>query len=140
VSSLEDRHAIGEALIAYTRAVDSGDWARLDDVFTPGAHIDYTASGGIAGSFPEVKAWLAEVLVLFPRRLHLLGQVDIARDEGGADVAAYFHNPMVLAANDQLLEYGGIYHHRFVRTPDGWRSRRLVEEIVWQRAGAVPAE
>jgi hypothetical protein len=51
-------------------------------------------------------------------------------------VAAYFHNPMVLAQPDDgelLVEVGGIYHHELVRTPDGWRSRRLVEELVWKR-------
>jgi hypothetical protein len=31
------------------------------------------------------------------------------------------------------VEFGGIYHHRMVRTPDGWRSRALREEIVWKR-------
>jgi hypothetical protein len=32
-----------------------------------------------------------------------------------------------------IVEFGGLYHHELVRTPDGWRSRRLVEEIVWKR-------
>jgi len=51
-------------------------------------------------------------------------------------VAAYFHNPMVLPSGDGgelLVEVGGIYHHRMVRSPDGWRSRELVEELVWKR-------
>ena len=34
---------------------------------------------------------------------------------------------------DHLVEFGGIYHHDLVRTPDGWRSRRLLEELVWKR-------
>ena len=58
----------------------------------------------------------------------------MAGDE--ATVAAYFHNPMVLPqadGADLLVEFGGIYHHDLVRTPDGWRSRRLVEELVWKR-------
>jgi hypothetical protein len=26
---------------------------------------------------------------------------------------------------------GGYYHHDVVRTPEGWKSQRLVEENVW---------
>jgi hypothetical protein len=32
-----------------------------------------------------------------------------------------------------IVEVGGIYHHTMVRTPDGWRSRKLVEQVVWKR-------
>jgi hypothetical protein len=134
---ISDRLEIEDVLIRYTRAIDTGEWDRLDEVFTPDADIDYTQSGGAVGSYPEVRAWLAENLPVFPRRMHTLGQVEIGYD--GADaarVAAYFHNPMVLAQPDGgelLVEVGGIYHHELVRTPDGWRSRRLVEELVWKR-------
>ena len=76
------------------------------------------------------------MLPIFPRRMHTLGQLDIAVDGDAATVAAYFHNPMGLPqaeGPDQLVELGGIYHHELVRTADGWRSRRLVEELVWKR-------
>ena len=55
---------------------------------------------------------------------------------GEAAVAAYFSNPMIFTQQDGselLWEFGGIYHHRMVRTPDGWRSRELLEELVWKR-------
>ena len=137
LQQISDRLEIEDVLIRYTRAIDTGDWGRLDTVFTPDAAIDYTQSGGIDGSYPAVRAWLAENLPLFPRRMHTLGQVEIRYD--GADaalVAAYFHNPMTLSAgagSETLVEVGGIYHHRMVRSPDGWRSRALVEELVWKR-------
>jgi len=133
---ISDRLDIQDVLIRYTRAIDTGDWDRLDTVFTPDAQIDYTQSGGVSGGYAEVKGWLAENLAIFPRRMHTLGQVEIAYDGDGARVAAYFHNPMVLPSGDGgelLVEVGGIYHHRMVRSPDGWRSRELVEELVWKR-------
>jgi SnoaL-like domain len=136
LAQISDRLEIEALLTRYTRAIDTGDWDRLDDVFTPEAEIDYTSTGGIAASYPEVKTWLAEMLPIFPRRLHTLGQVDSRVDGDEASVAAYFHNPMVLPQQDgteTLVEFGGIYHHHLVRTPDGWRSRRLVEELVWKR-------
>ena len=137
IHELSDRAEIADALVRYTRAIDTGEWDRLDEVFTPDAAIDYTESGGISAGYPEVKAWLAEVLpAFFPARMHTLGQVEVRLEGDTAQVAAYFHNPMLLAQPDGselLVEFGGIYHHEMVRTPQGWRSRRLREEIVWKR-------
>lgn len=136
LQELADRQEIADVLVGYTRAIDTGDWDRLDRVFTSDAHIDYTASGGIAAAFPEVKAWLAEVLpAFFPARMHTLGQLDIDLAGDAAEVTAYFHNPMPTGEGDaqRIVEFGGYYHHEMTRTPDGWRSRRLTEEIVWKR-------
>jgi hypothetical protein len=136
LTEISDRLEVEALLTRYTRAIDTGAWDRLDDVFTPDAQIDYTATGGIAAAYAEVKPWLAEMLPLFARRMHTLGQVDTQLDGDRATVAAYFHNPMVLVQPDGaelLVEFGGIYHHALVRTTDGWRSARLVEELVWKR-------
>ncbi len=136
LQTLADRLAIDDLLTRYTRAIDTGAWDRLDAVFTPDARIDYTATGGIAGRFPEVKAWLAENLPLFPRRQHVLGQKEVELDGDAAAVTAYFLNPMVLPREDGgelLCEFGGLYRHRLVRTAQGWRSSELVEELCWKR-------
>lgn len=142
LQEISDRLEIEGAIVRYTRAVDTGDWDALDTVFTADAEIDYTESGGIADTYPAVKAWLAEVLpAFFPRRMHSLAQVDIRFAVDGsrgdeAAVTAYFHNPMPMddgQGGTKVVEFGGLYHHSMVRTPDGWRSRRLHEEIVWKR-------
>jgi hypothetical protein len=136
IAALSDRIEIHDLLTRYTRAIDTGEWDRLDDVFLPDAHIDYSETGGLVGSYPEVKAWLAKMLPLFPRRQHLLGQSDVTLDGDAATVVAYFVNPMVgPGAGDQetLWEFGGLYHHALVRTDAGWRSRELVEELIWKR-------
>ena len=138
LQEISDRLETADVLTRYTRAIDTGEWDLLDTVFTPDADIDYTESGGIAGGYAEVKPWLAEVLpAFFLRRMHMLGQVEtVARRRHRDRVTAYFHNPMVMddgAGGEKVVELGGIYHHEMVRTADGWRSRRLHEEIVWKR-------
>jgi hypothetical protein len=133
---ISDRLEIEALLTRYTRAIDTGEWDRLDDVFTPDAAIDYRASGGIEAAYAEVKPWLAEMLPIFANRMHQLGQVDSQVDGDEASVAAYFSNPMTLTqpdGTDLVVEFGGIYHHQLVRTPQGWRSRSLVEQVVWKR-------
>jgi hypothetical protein len=136
LDQISDRLEIEALLTRYTRAIDTGEWDLLDEVFTPDAEIDYTATGGIAAPYAEVKSWLAEMLPIFPKRMHALHQVDSQVDGDAATVAAYFYNPMLMPQRDggeTLVEFGGIYHHDLVRTPDGWRSRRLLEELVWKR-------
>ena len=133
LQELSDRAEINDVLVRYTRAIDTGDWDRLDTVFTGDAQIDYTESGG----FAEVKPWLAEMLpAFFPKRMHTLGQVEIRLEGDTAEVAAYFHNPMPMddgRGGTKLVEIGGVYHHSMTRTSDGWRSLRLREEVVWKQ-------
>jgi len=136
LQQISDRVEIDDLLTRYTRAIDTGEWDRLDSVFTSDAFIDYTSTGGIAGEYPTVKAWLAEMLPMFPRRHHLIAQREVSVDGDVAAVTAYFFNPMVLPQEDgteRLWEFGGYYRHKLVRTPQGWRSRELVEELVWKR-------
>ena len=139
LQELIDRADITDAITRYTLAVDEGDFDRLDTVFTSDAQIDYTESGGISDAFPVVKAWLAENLPAFSsHRLHSVAQVafDFSDDGDAAQVAAYFHNPMRISdgtGGERVVEVGGIYRHSFARTPTGWRSRKLFEQVVWTR-------
>ncbi|KAA1427599.1 nuclear transport factor 2 family protein [Nocardioides antri] len=143
LAELSDRTEINDALIRYTIAVDTGEWDRLDTVFTPDAQIDYSETGGTVGTYPDVKAWLAENLPAFSKkRMHTLGQVAISfatNTRDAARVTAYFHNPMLVAdgpdgaGGERLVEVGGLYHHTFTRTSAGWRSQRLHEQLVWTR-------
>ena len=137
LQEISDRLEIEGVIVRYTRAIDTGDWDALDTVFTPDAEIDYTESGGVADTYPTVKPWLAEVLpAFFPKRMHSLAQVDVRLEGDSATATAYFHNPMPMddgAGGTKVVEFGGLYHHAFVRTADGWRSRSLHEEIVWKR-------
>lgn len=137
MQELIDRAEITDALTRYTLAVDDGDWDALDTVFAADATIDYSESGGTVGELAEVKKWLAEMLPAFSqKRLHTIGQVGITFTEEGADVVAYFDNPMVISdgsGGERVVEVGGRYRHFFVRTPDGWRSRHLYEEVFWTR-------
>ena len=137
LQEISDRMEIADVLTRYTRAIDTGDWDTLDTVFTPDAAIDYSESGGIVGTFPEIKPWLAEMLpMFFEQRMHTLGQLEFDLRGDEADVTAYFDNPMLMddgQGGQKVVEIGGLYHHTLVRTSDGWRSRKLHEQVVWKR-------
>ncbi|MFD1932092.1 nuclear transport factor 2 family protein [Nonomuraea mangrovi] len=42
---------------------------------------------------------------------------------------------MTAAGAKGFCQGGGWYRHRMIRTPDGWRSRELVEEQSWRTVG-----
>lgn len=131
--SVHDRIEIQELLSRYTRACDTKDWELLRAVFTPDAHLDYTSAGCPAGSRDEVCAFLEQALSSVPMTQHFITNIEIDLDPDGdrATVVAMFFNPMQLPGMTEMSSCGGRYHHVVVRTPDGWKSERLVEENLW---------
>ena len=66
LAEISDRLEIQQLLVDYSTAIDQRRFDDLDLIFTAEAYIDYRAMGGIDGPYPQVKAWLAEVLPNFP--------------------------------------------------------------------------
>lgn len=130
LQALSDRLEIQDLLTRYAHAVDTKDWDLYRTVFTPDAHIDYESAGGIKGDVETVVAWLSDALSNFPKTQHLVSNIDTRLDGDGATVRAMFYNPMVMK-NGANFFCGGYYNHELVRTAEGWRSRRLVEESTW---------
>jgi SnoaL-like domain len=132
---LMHRFEIDDLLIRYATAIDARDWARLDSVFAADAHLDYRSAGGIAGSFPEVREWLSEVLPIFIWTQHLVVNRAVEVDPSGmkARSRSIFHNPNQLLVDGEpwLFTVGGCYHDRLQRFPVGWRITSRVEEALW---------
>ncbi len=126
-------------IVDYATAIDQRRFEDLDAIFTPDAYIDYRAMGGIDGLFPQVKAWLAEVLPNFPAYYHLVGNFDIRLDGDTAAGRTMCFNPMQFPGpggqqrSDSGEQRGRVlfcalwYDDEFVRTADGWRMTRRVE-------------
>jgi SnoaL-like domain len=134
LEEMSDRFEIQQLLIDYSTAIDKRRFDDLDRVFTRDAYIDYRAMGGIDGRFPEVKAWLADVLPNFPVYAHMLGNFDVRIDGDTASSRTICFNPMVLGGDqNQILFCGLWYDDEFIRTPDGWRMTRRVEAKVFDK-------
>ncbi|CDN60706.1 MULTISPECIES: nuclear transport factor 2 family protein [Burkholderia] len=128
--TLSDHHDIRERVVPYSSAIDSRDFDALDTAFTPDAAIDYRTMGGIAGRYPDVKAWLRTVLPRFPRYQHLVGNLSIRLDGDTARGRTICFNPMEVALPDggtQVMFLGLWYVDRFVRTAHGSRIAERVE-------------
>lgn len=140
LAEVSDRLEIQQLLVDYASAIDQRRFDDLDRVFTPDAYIDYRAMGGIDGEYPQVKAWLAEVLPNFPAYYHLVGNFDIRVAGDTATGRTMCFNPMKLAdprgqersdsgdaSGGQILFCALWYDDEFVRTDQGWRMTRRVE-------------
>jgi len=137
---ISDRIRINDLLIRYTRAIDTKDWNLLDSCFIPDADVDYTASGGVAGKYPEVRAWLAKALAPFPITAHYItnSMVDLRGDRASARTLVM--NPMFFANPDGSLHdftVGATYVDELVWTDAGWRIARRVEEAGYMQ-GTLP--
>lgn len=128
-----DRVEIMEVLSRYAQYVDERAWDRLDEVFVPGAVIDFTNNGGLRDTFPEIKGYLQESLAIFAANQHFMTNFAIDLDGDRAMVRNYVFTQMVsvVEGTDQLLADGGFYDSILVRTPEGWRLQEYVASLVW---------
>lgn len=134
LADISDRLEIQQLLVNYSTAIDQRRFDDLDHVFTADAYIDYRAMGGIDGRFPEVKAWLAEVLPGFANYAHMLGLPSIQLAGDTATARTFCFNPMVFGGAEPTTMLLGLwYEDEFVRTPDGWRMSRRAETKCFDR-------
>lgn len=131
LEQLSDRQELQELVTDYAYAIDERNWAVLDRVFTADAHIDYTAMGGIQGSYPQIRAWLPEALKHFPAYMHFIGNLsfEITGDQAVGKVACF--NPMVIPkpeGGSETMFLGLWYLDKYQRTAQGWRISERVEK------------
>ena len=135
---VSDRIEIQDLLVRYARAIDTQDYALLDTCFTPDAHVDYTTSGGVKGSYPEVRAWLEKALAQFDAMMHFVGNSIVSLEGDTARAKTYVYNPMGKAGPDGTVEFFTVvadYVDRLVRTPSGWRIEERIEEQMFLQGG-----
>jgi hypothetical protein len=122
---------IASLLSRYARAVDTKDWELYRSVFTDDAHIDYSADvfrGSIDGAIEFLSGDFSALVAM---SMHYVTNVEADIDGDTARVRAMFYNPTQIRGLADLSMFGGYYYHSLVRTPEGWRSRDLREDMVW---------
>ena len=127
-----DTIEIQQLLARYSRSLDTRDWELYRSVFTEDAFIDYAASGGKTGLRDQVVEWLIKTLGTFDwSGMHYITNIEAEVTGDSAQVRAAVFNPMQFPGMKELTYFGGYYHNDMIRTPDGWRSRNLREEVIW---------
>ena len=131
LEQLSDRLEIEDLITEYADAIDQMDIDRLDDVFTPDAHVDYSAFGGIKGSYLEAKAFLIDALPAFANTQHMIANYKITLEGDTATGRIMCFNPMELNMGDDqenpTFFLGLWYIDEYVKTADGWRISKRSE-------------
>jgi len=140
LEEISDRIEIDDLLTRYTVAIDTKDYKLLDTCFAEGAHVDYTSSGGIKGSYPEARAWLEKALAPFPMTVHFISNTTVLITGDTASSKTYVLNPMGFQNSDgsmHIFTVGAYYIDELVRTAAGWRIKQRVEEQAFLE-GTLP--
>lgn len=146
LQEISDRMEIAMLLDRYAGAIDRIDMDLLDTVFTPDAAIDYTAFaewGGIAGAYPEIRAWLAIGLKRSRGFQHIVANKEIAIDGDAGTGRILCLNPVVTPLTDgdgrpRVGFHGLWYIDSYRRTAEGWRIASRREERCFSHNFAAP--
>ena len=95
----DDRHEIEAVLIRYAKSLDSKQYARLTEVFTPEATAHYVGMAECNGVESIISLVSGDLSSCYLQAIH-------------AGLGDY---------SDRLLIIWGEYRDQFVRTPAGWR-------------------
>jgi hypothetical protein len=127
--SADDWRAIEQVLYDYAWMVDRRVWQMMDDLFAPGATIDYSSTGGRKGPYRPTLEWLDRALSPWPINLHHITNVSIRISGDSADSRCYFLAPMGRSKPDgsqEVITNAGFYLDELVRTAAGWRIKQRV--------------
>lgn len=133
--ALADRADVDRLVTGYLHSLDEGTldeaWAR--SFFTPDASSE-TPVGVHEGIGAQLSS-TRDAMALFARTVHFGTDRSVDFD-GGGDRATVRWNQLsthVLGSPERLFVSGGRSEAEVVRTPEGWRFRRLALRVVWTR-------
>jgi len=131
---ISDRIEIEDVLTRYCYAVDDHEWDVYRDLFTHDAVIDDRVTGGIQSGVEEHIQYLSSALAKVVLSQHAISTVRIDLSTDTAQVRAHCSCPMVVKlgeATNHVFFQGLWYRNLLVRTHEGWKISRLVEEGYW---------
>jgi hypothetical protein len=137
-----DLLAIRDLVVSYGYAIDDRDWGRWEALFTTDAHIDYTHTGGIAGTPAEVGAWLPDAMAVFSWCLHSVLSHEIrftGPDTATGRVHLFNRNGLEWNGKHELCDVGGRYLDEYRRIGDTWRFTRRTEQALYVTGGEFAA-
>ncbi|MRI33841.1 hypothetical protein EOPP23_12675 [Endozoicomonas sp. OPT23] len=134
LQALSDRYELEQLIYEYSDIIDRRRFDDLNSIFTKDAFIDYTDTGGIKGDLETIKQFLEESFIYFPTSHHLNANIRLKVDGDSATGTVMCLNPMEMQLSDesrQLLFIGLWYHDTFVRTQQGWKFSKRVQEKAY---------
>ncbi len=127
-----DEREIHQVATRYCRALDTKDWALLDDVFAPDATADLS-SGRILVGIDAIRDRIRNALHELDDSQHLVGNHEIVVDGDTATHRCYLQAQHVrkAAAGGPNYIVAGRYEDELARTELGWRITHRTLTVMW---------
>jgi hypothetical protein len=128
---ISDKQHIRELQNRYSYAIDSGQYDKLDGMFTPDATYHFVA--GSTSSIEALKSTIQDALQPLTTSQHINGNQWAEIEGDRATAGCYFtvHMYKEGLADGEHFEMGGRYDDELLRTPDGWRFTCRTITILW---------
>jgi len=132
LQTLLDEREILQVVTRYARALDTKDWALLDDVFVPDATGDLASPNTLVG-VDAIRARIRTALEHLDVSQHLVGNHEVQVDGDDATHRCYLQAQHVrqAAAGGPNYIVAGRYEDRFRRTDQGWRIVHRALIVMW---------
>ena len=132
LQTLLDEREIHQVATRYCRALDTKDWALLDDVFVPEATGQLGTPTMLVG-IEAIRGRIQSALGHLDDSQHLVGNHEIAVDGDAATHRCYLQAQHIRKAATGGPNYivAGRYEDRLVRTDAGWRIAHRTLTVMW---------
>lgn len=133
IQEISDRFEIQDLLSDYADIIDLKKFDDLRNIFSEDAHIDYSVFGGAVGDREHIISFLKEAMAIFPNTQHMNAniQIKVSGDTATGRVMCFNPQEMDLGEKSHTYMLGLWYVDQYVRTAEGWRIQKRVEEKSW---------
>ncbi len=138
---LLDRAAISDVVNAYATGLDRGDWALYRSIFTDEIEMDFESVGMRTGVY-SADDWVRDARRLFAGFLATqhtsTNHVHEVRGDTATCVSSMRAEHFVVPGpgdppDADRWTIGGYYTNELVRTPAGWKLKKITLTVTWSR-------
>jgi ketosteroid isomerase-like protein len=140
LQTLLDERDITRVALRYCRALDTKDWAALDDVFLPDATAELGNPDALVG-IEAIRGRIRTALEHLDDSQHLVGNHEVEVTGDTATHRCYLQAQHVRQAAPGGPNYmiAGRYEDRLVRSPAGWRIAHRTLVVMWSEGNVAVA-
>ena len=140
LQTLIDERDIRNVAFRYCRALDTKDWALLDEVFLPDATGELGTPTTLVG-IEAIRGRIRKALGHLDESQHLVGnhEIDVTGDAAAHRCYLQAQHIRADATGGPNYIVAGRYEDRLVRTPNGWRIAHRTLTVMWTEGNVTVA-
>ena len=140
LQTLLDEREITRVALRYCRALDTKDWAALDQVFLADATADLSGPDLLVG-IEAIRGRIRTALEILDDSQHLVGnhEVDVTGDTATHRCYLQAQHVRHAATGGPNYMIAGRYEDRLVRSDAGWRIAHRTLVVMWSEGNLAVA-